>query len=282
MPAPDPVPPSATEAPDAVLAELIDFYAREFHGHPYLAEDEVPFTLEAGRAVGHFHGLGLHTTLAPLIAADGRPAARLALTDARSARGRPVSAWAPYAIALDDAAIAHLDRLIRTVHVLNARSGRADGPLWLPVHPLHLAAVPDAHGAVFAAILRRCGLRPADVVLELADAARVAEARLATAVAGFRSRGYGVAFGVNGSDPGELGRLLAHAPDAIRLGAPHLRAAAGEPAGHERLRARIAQIRTHGVRVWLPAAATAAEAALLTTLGADGWQEAAADVAVAP
>jgi len=282
MPVSDPVPPAAAAAPATVLAELIDFYAREFHGHPYLAEDEVPFTLEAGRAVGHFHGLGLHTTLAPLLAADGRPAARLALTDARSARGKPVSAWAPYAIALDAAAIAHLDRLIRTVHVLNARSGRTDGPLWLPVHPLHLAAVPDAHGAVFAAILRRCGLRPADVVLELADAARVAEPRLATAVEGFRSRGYGIAFGVNGSDPAELGRLLVHAPDAIRLGAPQLRAAAGDAAERERLRARIARLHAHGVRVWLPAAATAAEAALLTTLGADGWQAAAAGAAAAP
>ena len=100
----------------------------------------------------------------------------------------------------------------------------------------HLAAVaagPPVEGAVTAAAAQAADaprVSAPDMSIRVYHDARVAEARLATAVAGFRSRGYGVAFGVNGSDPGELGRLLAHAPDAIRLGAPHLRAAAGEPA----------------------------------------------------
>lgn len=270
----DPTPPPATSSREARLAELIELQARDLRGHPYLPEGSAPFTLEAGRVIGHYHGLRLQTTLLALLDAGGRPVARLAQTAAFGTGGQPVSAWAPYAIALDDAAITYLDRLIRTVHVLNAGSRPGGGPLWLAVHPLHLAAVPDAHGAVFASILRRSGLRPDGIVLELADAARVAPQRLAAALAGFRSRGYGVAFGFNGSDPAELDRLLALAPDAIRLGAPHLRAAAASEAEQQRLRARIEHIHRHRVRVWLPAAADAREAALLPSLGADGWQAA--------
>ena len=70
------------------------------------------------------------------------------------------------------------------------------------------------------------------------------------------------------------GVTLEIAPDAIRLGAPHLRAAAASEAEQQRLRARIEHIHRHRVRVWLPAAADAREAALLPSLGADGWQAA--------
>lgn len=269
MNAPDPQAPPPDD--DAGLAGLVELHARDFRDHPFHADGREPLTIEAGRVCGHYHGLRLRSQRGVLLAAGEHAVARLAQTLVSSAAGQPLSAWAPYAIAVDAAAITHLDRLIRTVHVLDAHRRGGTGPLWLPVHPLHLGAVADAHGAAFATILRRSGLQPAGVVLELTDCERVAPPRLATAIANFRSRGYGIAFGVRAGEAEDLLRLLALAPDAVRLGAAHLRAAAAGAAGYEALVRRIDTIRAHGVRAWLPEPAGAVETALLPGLGADGW-----------
>jgi len=255
------------------LHELVELFNRDFHGHPYLIEHELPFALESDGVVGRFHGLSLHTELETLHAAHGEASdGHQALTVARGVQGQRLSAWTPYAVALDGEAIVHLDRLIRTVHVLNARSRLADGPLWLGVHPLHLRAVPDAHGAVFAGILRRCGVRPEEIVLEFTDTERLPEAHVERAIAGFRSRGYGVAFVQAGGDEAWLERLLRLQPDAIKLGPAHLRAAELDPAERARLQARLARIRAAGVRALLRGVSGAAQAELARELGADGWQ----------
>ena len=72
----------------------------------------------------------------------------------------------------------HFDRLCRTLHALNflAQQRSTGGFLQVPVHPRH-RAVPNQHSLVYeAAILKRCGLAPEDIVLELdrADARHAA------------------------------------------------------------------------------------------------------------
>jgi cysteine synthase A len=62
------------------------------------------------------------------------------------------------------------------------------------VHPRHLQAVQSQHGLVYEAILKRCGLAPADIVLEInARQAGHQPQLLAEALNNYRQRGYRLA-----------------------------------------------------------------------------------------
>lgn len=92
------------------------------------------------------------------------------------------------------------DRLIRTLHSLNflAQRQATGGFLYLDVHPRHLLSVASHHGLVFEAILKRCGLSPDDIVLQI-DAAALTRPGVAAALDNYRQRGYGLAL-VVGAD----------------------------------------------------------------------------------
>ncbi|MGI9213863.1 MAG: EAL domain-containing protein, partial [Methylococcaceae bacterium] len=64
--------------------------------------------------------------------------------------------------------VIHLDRLSRTVHMLNflvfSHEVRS---LFLQVHPRHILAVDREHGAYFEEIILRCGLSPQRIVISL-------------------------------------------------------------------------------------------------------------------
>lgn len=260
--------------------DLIEPFNRDFLHHPLGHDGEVPFVLRHGELIARFHGLRLHTRLRSLLARDGGLLGHVADTEVFSAGGQPLSAWTPYASVLDNSAITHLDRLIRTLHVLNALSALDGRPLWLGIHPLHVRAVPDAHGTVFGSILRRCGLRPSQVVLEFTDTERLGRAHLSKAIAGFREHGYGIAFGVRGDDDVPLDALLALRPDAVRIAQGALLAATLSSLDRAELAQRIARIHDAGALALLRGVGDAAQRALALELGADGWQ--AAETATTP
>lgn len=118
-------------------------------------------------------------------------------------------AYARYASA---ESVVHFDRLCRTLHALNflAQRRHAGGYLQLSVHPRHLLAVPSQHGLVFEAILKRCGLAPVDIVLELETGEFLDDARLASAIKNYRERGYRIALSGSGEHPESF------APDIVK------------------------------------------------------------------
>jgi EAL domain-containing protein (putative c-di-GMP-specific phosphodiesterase class I) len=126
--------------------------------------------------------------------------------------GSLLSAEAAYAACQSAESVVHFDRLCRTLHALNflAQRRHAGGYLQLSVHPRHLLAVPSKHGLVFEAVLKRCGLAPDDIVLELASGRILDDQRLADAVHNYRQRGYRIALSGSDSHP-EL-----FAPDIIK------------------------------------------------------------------
>jgi len=117
--------------------------------------------------------------------------------------GSPLTAEAAYAACQNAESVVHFDRLCRTLHALNflAQHHHAGGYLQLSVHPRHLLAVPSKHGLVFEAVLKRCGLAPDDLVLELASGRILDDQRLAGAVHNYRQRGYRIALSGTDSHP---------------------------------------------------------------------------------
>lgn len=126
--------------------------------------------------------------------------------------GRALPAEEAYAACRSAESVVHFDRLCRTLHALNflAQRRHTGGFLQLSVHPRHLLAVPSKHGLVFEAVLKRCGLAPDDLVLELASGPLLDDQRLADAVRNYRQRGYRIALSGSGEHP-EL-----FAPDIIK------------------------------------------------------------------
>lgn len=133
----------------------------------------------------------------------------------RAADGSPAAADAVYASCPTPAAVVHLDRLCRTLHALNflAQRQQVGGYLQVAVHPRHLQAVPNQHGLVYEAILKRCGLAPQDIVLQI-DGGSAAGEPLRQALAAYRLRGYRLA--LSGPLPA-AGELAALAPDIVHL-----------------------------------------------------------------
>lgn len=132
---------------------------------------------------------------------------------------QPLAPEAAFDLAGDAPSVVRFDRLCRTLHALNflAQRRHAGGYLYLNVHPRYLLALPSQHGLIFEAILKRCGLGPEDIVLEL-DANRINDdSRLLEAITAYRQRGYRIALDRFGREAGDVDRLAALAPDIVKL-----------------------------------------------------------------
>ena len=254
------------------LAQLIAHFNHHFH-RAERSSARAPFALEEGAAVASFYGMRLESAFEALLDPSGRVLGHQAELEVFSPRGRSVSPRAPYAVALDEDSIVYLDRLIRTLHALNAIARGLTGLLFLEVHPWHIARVPGDHGAVFEGILGDCGLSPRDIVLEIPEAVVQDAGHLAKAIASFRSRGFGIALHLRGTDQRELERLLALRPDIVMLGREHLLAAeASADAGRE-LAGRVQRIKHRNLRVFLHGVTTEHQVQIACWVGADGYQD---------
>jgi EAL domain-containing protein (putative c-di-GMP-specific phosphodiesterase class I) len=173
---------------------------------------------EGERAAAWHRGLRLASLFQPIVDLQNeRIVGHQASLTARQEDGTPVSSAAAYAMCETAEAVVHFDRLCRTLHALNflAQRRHAGGYLQVPIHPRHLLAVQNQHGLVYEAILKRCGLAPEDIVLDI-DAGEIDEPlRLSTALDNYRRRGYRLALQV----PAETGlpALLELKPEIVRF-----------------------------------------------------------------
>jgi len=176
----------------------------------------------AGDRVEAWHGdLHLGSLFQPIVDLRAeRVVGHQASLTVRRADGTPLAADAPFVACDSGAAVVHVDRLVRTLHALNflAQRQHAGGYLQLAVHPRHLMAVPSQHGLVYEAILKRCGLAPEDIVLEIEVPAGGLSAGLRQAIDNYRLRGYRLALAWPDSPEGDPAALELQ-PDIIRL--PH-------------------------------------------------------------
>ncbi|HLO64877.1 MAG TPA: EAL domain-containing protein [Azonexus sp.] len=177
---------------------------------------------EKGRAAAWHRGLRLGSHFRPIVnlSAD-RIVGHQALLVASLADGSAISPTDAYAACESAEAVVHFDRLCRTLHALNflAQQRYAGGYLQMAVHPRHIQAIPNQHGLVYEAILKRCGLAPQDIVLHIDNPTTGASPAMAAALASYRLRGYRLALsaplGTSASWP------LSFVPDIVQISADH-------------------------------------------------------------
>lgn len=195
------------------LGELIRYFNATFGSGDSTLYDE------GGRIAAWHDGMRLGSLFAPIVdLRNERIVGHQASLAARLDDGSAVSEEDAYARSATPEAIVPFDRLVRTLHALNflSQSRHAGGFLLVPVHARHLRAVSSQHGLIFEAILKRCGLAPEDIILELDHCESAGCAHLAEALGSYRQRGYRLALCGIGS-PLVAMQALQLAPDVIRL-----------------------------------------------------------------
>lgn len=178
--------------------------------------------LDEKRAAAWHRGLRLGSLFQPIVdLRQERVVGHQAILQARREDGTPVTPDEAYAACETAESVVHFDRLCRTLHALNflTQQQHTGGYLQLAVHPRHLLAVQNQHGLVYEAILKRCGLAPEDIVLQIDVAAVGRDPRLVAALASYHGRGYRLA--IAGLGPSlQRDELLALKPNIIQLATP--------------------------------------------------------------
>lgn len=253
-------------------ASLVAHFNQQFHQADW-AVAHIPFALEEGKVVASFYGMRLESAFEPILDLSDQVIGYQTQLSAFSPRGAGVSPRAPYAVALDEDSIVYLDRLIRTLHLLNAVGEGLTGRLFLEVHSRHIAQVPQNHGAVFESLLRDCGRSPGDIVLETTEPVFQEARHTQQAIANFQARGFSVALSQRGAHSQELDHLLTLGPDIIKLSRQSwLAAEVSAEAGRE-LAERVQQIKRQGVQVFLQGVTSHYQARMAHWVGADGYQD---------
>lgn len=185
------------------LQQLVEYFNDRFereHRSSYR-----PLILQSGKAYGLFGPIrvgSVFTSVRPL----ANPSKMIGHTVACS-----VATQDPFAIQRHDIehsltpadehpsdsdTIINLDRLTRTVHMLNYLPFvNQDNVLFLEVDPRHVVGVQRDHGAYFAEVIERCGLATRNVVIAMTlNSLYVShQDRLLTGLNNYRSRGYRIA-----------------------------------------------------------------------------------------
>lgn len=257
--------------------ELVHDIGRLFQQEGNL--DDSPLLFRDGRIEGRFGDLrlssiyrGIHSTTHPDVV-EGLQACLRVYADSES----PVAALDVFAAAQDSVAVINLDRLCRTLHLLNYLPlTRSASRLFLHVNPYHVLGVKKNHGAYFENILGRCGLVPEQVVLCVALRLSVGRKSpaLLQGLANYRERGYRLALQTT-TKPG----LETLDMDFIRQVRPHyllvphgFTSAANwveQQAQVARLRTVVTDTHAANIKVVVDGIETQAQAELSSLAGAD-------------
>lgn len=186
--------------------------------------------------IAHAADLRLYSVFQPIFdAANGRlisheallrpwhlPATRGARPAIADVAGEPISPEEVFARFGEQGDIVHLDRLCRTLHAINfsrqqQSHGKPHGDLFLNIHPRHLLEVSIDHGSYFESVLRRCGLAPERVVLEILESSVDDLPQLQKALANYQRRGYRIAIDDFGRSHSNFDRLWQLHPDIVKL-----------------------------------------------------------------
>ncbi|WP_301102260.1 EAL domain-containing protein [Propionivibrio sp.] len=158
------------------------------------------FVSQDGRVLVNFSNLRLESYYSPIIdVASGELCGHAAGLHAFGLiNNQLLEPEAVFVLPSDNDEFIYLDRMVRTLHALNYltyQNRHSRGTLLLRVHPRHVASVAVDHGLAFEEVLRACGLLPRQITLEIEIDGVEDAAHLVSAVANYKSRGYGIAVG---------------------------------------------------------------------------------------
>lgn len=125
----------------------------------------------------------------------------------------------------DFQSIISLDRLNRTVHMLNYLSlSHLGGALFLDVDPRHVLGVEQNHGAYFEEIISKCGLLTKNITISLSINSFYAlhYEQLLHGLNNYRQHGYQIALNIGSlfTAPGLQSLIDKTSPDYLRINAP--------------------------------------------------------------
>jgi EAL domain-containing protein (putative c-di-GMP-specific phosphodiesterase class I) len=123
--------------------------------------------------------------------------------------------------------IINLDRLCRTVHLLNYLNyPHEEGVVFLDVDPRHILGVQHEHGAYFEKIIFKCGLTTKNVVISTAinSAYALNHKELLDGLYNYRRRGYQIALNIGSlyAATGLWDLIVKMSPNYLRINAPHI------------------------------------------------------------
>lgn len=178
-----------------------------------------PFVASEGRVFLHYANICIESQFLPVVeTATGKLHGHAASFQAFGLSNRvPLLPEAVFVLPSDEREFTYLDRLVRTLHALNYLTTPRRGNLLLKVHSRHVLNVPADHGLAFEEILRPCGLLPDQVTLEINGTGIEDRQHLVRAVAGYRSRGYGIAIGNFHRGAPDFDLLRELQPDIVKL-----------------------------------------------------------------
>ncbi len=184
-------------ANDSPVLELVDYLNQQGIPHGGVALRDA-FKLTGGNVHATLGIFNLASRYAPIhdpAMTNGRGGVRAELVTTLD-NGRSIQRATLLDLHRNAPGIVAVDRLCRTLHMLNFLASHADAErLWIDVSLQHVLAVEDNHGHFLEQLLYRCGIDQEQVVL-IIPALPVADpdfGRLRAALASYRNRGHPVA-----------------------------------------------------------------------------------------
>jgi EAL domain-containing protein (putative c-di-GMP-specific phosphodiesterase class I) len=218
-----------------------------------------------GRVIGDFYECRLSSVFQPVFGADGLSVIG---HDARircdGGGENSLSPWGIFSMIANDAALVRLDRLCRSVHILNYFSyAQAGHALFLRVEPRLLKSVKRDHGRIFGEVLEHCGIATSKVVIVIPREAAADGDLLARVTANYRSRGYRLA--VASSLHHDIASLERLQPDYLQMDVSQF-------SSEQELKPFIDHVHAWGGRALVTRIEAARELVVALQAGADSMQ----------
>jgi len=218
------------------LQQLVDYFNDRFeHEHHYNFR---PFILEKGLVSGIFGPIRVSSTFLPVRQADNSEAlighiAQLSIipydnnvhSEQSAKMGNLITDVATQPTNFQS--IISLDRLCRTVHMLNyLNHAHNGGVVFLDVDPRHILGVQQEHGAYFEKIIFKCGLATKNVVISTAINSSYAlnHTQLLDGLYNYRRRGYQIALNMGSlyTATGLWDLIVKMSANYLRINAPNI------------------------------------------------------------
>ncbi|QPK62712.1 EAL domain-containing protein [Methylomonas sp. LL1] len=201
-----------------MIKNKIDAIKQELEHVLYLNLDEFRLEAERDEVLSRFIGLRLRSEFQPIFD-TGRSEGLLGY-EALLRPSTGIEAVTPgfaFSVADSEGKLVKLDRVARTLHMLNYLTlPEQRGLLFLNVHPKLLVSV-TTHGKVFEHILHQHSVPTRQVVIEINESQVDADGALLEAIDNYRDRGYRIALDDFGSQHSNLNRLWKLSPDFVKL-----------------------------------------------------------------
>ncbi len=186
-----------------------------------------PFILESNRVSGLFGPIRIGSTFTPVRSADrlDQLTGHIAQLQVSPSDGFLQAQGEALNSSVDFQSIINLDRLSRTVHMLNYLPfSHLGNVLFLDVEPRHILGVADNHGAYFEEIIEKCGLATQNVVISvtLNHYYALHHGQLLQGLQNYRQHGYQLALNVGHlyTANGLVDFIAKLAPHYLRIHAP--------------------------------------------------------------